>query len=582
MARMYPKKLSGRQRKKNPAEADVFDELKDAQGTEGWKVFHSVRLPGRWPKVYPEIDFVVVIPGKGVICLEVKDGRRIYLKDTKWYRDGNPFPENPFDQVEEATRILLERLGKEFKPECAIGHMVVFPNGKCAKSPRFHSWEVIDRDGMERMSSLILKGIRNWCQDRLKKREYMSSGEEKKIINFLKLCFNSDRVEKKNIWIRESEDELLKLTQEQYKALKFFEVNPHCFFQGAAGTGKTMLAVKAALNASEEGKNVLLVCYNKLLSQWLLEQTKKHANITTGTLHGVVENLIEKTTLRDEFHEKKQKCKDEEKLYNGIYPEYGQLALDKEELGSPQFDLIVMDEAQDLIFKEKILDFLNDVVHGGLSNGLWAFFGDFSRQNIYSDKQRDPLPVLKSYCEEVARYPESLMINCRNTKNIAEATYLLSELEDPPSMHERDDGLEVDYNNYWRNYNNLVVLLEAKIKHLHQQEEIPLEDIVILTSSINLLEEVKKIEEFSLEDISSSNLNAGKRKKAVKCSTIHSFKGLESSAIIVVGGKEMVFGDNSKSLLYVSMSRAKSLLVMMIDNRARKGMEALRRNSPSN
>ncbi|MCY3985443.1 MAG: ATP-binding domain-containing protein, partial [Candidatus Dadabacteria bacterium] len=116
--------------------------------------------------------------------------------------------------------------------------------------------------------------------------------------------------------------------------------------------------------------------------------------------------------------------------------------------------------------------------------------------------------------------------------------------------------------------------LEKKIKHLHEQEGVSLEDIVILSSD-RLLDCVKKIRRFSLEDVS-CNLNVGRRKKVVKYSTIHSFKGLESSVIIIVAGREEVFGDRSRSLLYVSMSRAKSLLIMMIDKRARKGLESRR------
>ena len=590
MAKTYPKKFPGKQNKRNP-EGIVFEKLKNAQGTEGWTVFHSVRLPGKQPNPYTEIDFIVVVPRKGIICLEVKGGRRILWEDGKWYREDlngkKPLHKNPFDQVEQATRTLRENLNEKFMskgfPElqCVVGHMVVFPQAECPESPRFKRWQVIDRDNIENIDLSITKGMRKEC-DRLKKTEHMSSEERKRILDFLELYFNSDRAVKKNenIWIKESEDELLKLTQKQYHALDMLKCNERCLFLGAAGTGKTMLAVKSAFNASQDGKNVLLVCYNNLLSQWLVEQTEEHKTIVAGTLHKVVKDLIEKTKCRDKFLEEIKYEDDKDKLFNETYLDYGVQAL--EELGEPPFDLIVMDEAQDLVFQENVMSFLEYAVHGGLQNGHWAFFGDFSHQNIYSDKQnklKDPSVVLKSYCEHFATYPP-LMENCRNTKNIAKDTYLLSELEDPPSMlYKEDDGLEVDYN-YWSGFKELTDKLEKKIKHLNQQEGVSLENIVILSSD-RLLDCVKKIRGFSLEDVS-RNLNAGRRKKIVKYSTIHSFKGLESSVIIVVAGREEVFGDHSQSLLYVSMSRAKSLLIMMIDKRAMKGINSRIQNSQSN
>ena len=55
-----------------------------------------------------------------------------------------------------------------------------------------------------------------------------------------------------------------------------------------------------------------------------------------------------------------------------------------------------------------------------------------------------------------------------------------------------------------------------------------------------------------------------RKKKIVKFSNVHSFKGLESLTIIVVDIEKMG-GDRSQPLLYLSMSRATSLLMLMIN-----------------
>jgi len=40
-----------------------------------WTVLHTLGIARRATGPYGEIDFVVIIPGEGVICLEVKGGR---------------------------------------------------------------------------------------------------------------------------------------------------------------------------------------------------------------------------------------------------------------------------------------------------------------------------------------------------------------------------------------------------------------------------------------------------------------------------------------------------------------------------
>ncbi len=52
-------------------------------------------------------------------------------------------------------------------------------------------------------------------------------------------------------------------------------------------------------------------------------------------------------------------------------------------------------------------------------------------------------------------------------------------------------------------------------------------------------------------------------------STIHGFKGLENSYIILTDIERMG-NDEFKSLLYVGMSRAKVALVLLVDQRARE------------
>ncbi len=582
MAKMIPAYIVDY--KTSLAERKIFGLLKNDPDTEGWTVFHSIELVRRGKKKpYGEIDFVIVVPEEGIVCLEIKGGG-ISCEDGKWKstnRNGEEFilKKSPFSQAKDSMYALRDSIKKHFgegsrESRCPIERMVIFPDADCPPvTPEFERSEVIDsadlrnRQISSSIMSVVRKKLRELQPDR--KKPVPTPSEVKEISKFLRPNF--ERVPVKGSWLEETEQELLRLTEEQYGIIDQLEENPRCLFEGAAGTGKTLLALEFSRRADLNGEKVLLICYNHLLSQRFKEWTKD-TGITTGTFHSVLENLIANSEYDAEFREEKIRLKnDQKKLFNEMYPFYGQMAL--EELG-PQFDLLVMDEAQDLC-RKGMLDVLNDAIRRGLSDGRWAIFGDFSRQNIYDyGEKENPVDTLKSYC----RYPaqSKLTLNCRNTRRIAKETYLLSGFESPPSRFGEEQGPPIEYE-YWKNSRDLVNLLERKIKALIK-DGVPVEDIVVLSPrrlQSSALADVEKISGFPLED-GSRDLSIMKKKKIVKFSTIHSFKGLESPVIIVVDIEEVI-GDRHQSLLYVSMSRAKSLLLLMANEQVKDSIVLIKK-----
>ena len=66
--------------------------------------------------------------------------------------------------------------------------------------------------------------------------------------------------------------------------------------------------------------------------------------------------------------------------------------------------------------------------------------------------------------------------------------------------------------------------------------------------------------------------------KVITFSTIHGFKGLENSYIILTDINR-INDDEFKSLLYVGMSRAKVGLIILMDERSRKDYNELLKKS---
>ena len=560
------------------AEQRIFTLLRDDSATRDWTVLHSLGLARRVGGPYGEIDFVVIIPSEGIVCLEVKGGP-VFCQSGEWQTiDGQGnlavLKKSPFMQARDGMFALRESVLQKFgdgAPEsrCPLGSAVVFPDVACPpRTPEFERSDVIDYYDLK---DPISKSIMRVAHRRLREfqpregNRHPTPPEVKAIRQFLRPNF--DMVVAKGVSIGRTEAKLLRLTEEQYDRLDELEANPRCLFVGAAGTGKTLLALEHARRAERSGFKTLFVCFNRLLSTWLQEQTKE-LDITVGTWHAIERQLILKSSFEEEFLKEEQKERESGNLgalFKDLYPLYGEAALD--ELGAP-FDVLVMDEAQDLSDRHT-LKVLNLALRNGLANGRWAIFGDFTRQALYGETL-NPVEVLSQYSEHFVR--AKLTLNCRNTRKIAEETSILAGFERPPFRVGVKTGLPVEHI-YWKTPSDLIMSVEVVVENLVKQQTPP--DSIVLLSPRRLekssLAESEKIAGFPVIDISSHNMRLPSS-NALKFSTIHSFKGLESQVVIVLD-IDAVDGEQQQSLLYVAMSRARSLLILMINKRARKAVE---------
>ncbi len=417
-------------------------------------------------------------------------------------------------------------------------------------------------------------------------REFQPAGGErlptpsevKSIKDFLRPNF--EMVLSTSASIGNTEARLLSLTQEQYDRLDELEMNPRCLFEGAAGTGKTLLSLEHAKRAERSGARVLLVCFNRLLGEWFRQQARD-TKITAGTFHEIAEQFIMTGSAAGAFRNESGealKDGDTDRLFRELYPFHGQMALEerKAAAGSP-FDLLVVDEAQDLCARN-YLDFLDLAIHDCLAGGRWTMFGDFTRQALYGNAI-DPAGVLSRYSGHFVR--ARLTHNCRNTRRISEETAVLAGFEKPPSRSGQETGLPVEYR-YWKEPSDLVESLTGVLGNL-RREKISVDSIILLSPhrlENSSLVGIERIAGFPLMDISDRERNrpGGMKRQlnALKFSTVHAFKGLESQVVIVtdIDGVER---EGQQSLLYVGMSRARSLLILMINERARKAVEFRRK-----
>lgn len=568
------------------SEQRVFSLLKNDPQTEDWVVLHSLNLKQSGTQPYGEVDFVVLIPGAGVFCLEVKGGR-VACTDGAWTTtdaSGATFPlkRSPFSQAQEGMhevrKALEERLARA--PEfyrVPFGYAVVFTDVE-APPPDIGTepWEVIDHFGLKAgIAPLLLRAAK---QQRVRHHIHSSPAEPqapllRKMRDALRPDF--ERIIARGTVVGDSERRLLQLTEEQYETLDLLAANPRCLFEGAAGTGKTLLALEFARRCARSGDRVLLICFNRLLGDWFsseIRATCPGLTITAGRFYKCLRDAILLSPIAAEFQTAEKESRDAD-LFDSVYPLHGQLAL---EACGERFDVIVMDEAQDLV-RPTVLDLLDAWVTGGLRDGRWAFFGDFHRQAIYgSVRPADAHELMKARCGFHTR--ASLRQNCRNTRRIGEETALLSGFDSPPYRMGQVDGTPVDYLEY-TDADSQRNELEAALARLAGESGIAADDVVILSRYRFEQSAAGKLADSPAFRIRSFEQSKPKdnRKPTFHFATAQAFKGMESK-VVVLCDVDRIESDEDRSLLYVAMSRARSLLTVLLHVRTKTAVrEAFRK-----
>lgn len=112
MARMIPPTIPASC--SSPGEQEIFAKLKQDDATRDWIVLHSLDIAEHLRQVSGEADFVIVVPGLGVLCLEVKACRSLMRKDGLWYYGNDPKgdPRGPFKQSAEAMHSLRQQVAQ--------------------------------------------------------------------------------------------------------------------------------------------------------------------------------------------------------------------------------------------------------------------------------------------------------------------------------------------------------------------------------------------------------------------------------------------------------------------------------------
>lgn len=492
-------------------------------------VFHSFvisKVDRRKNYSEREVDFLIFNPQKGILCVEAKAGSGIRYEDGTWYYSSGTAMEHdgPYRQASTAKFYLMDDLDdkglSEIKKHCKILHAVWFPDISFSglrniAFPSDSDREItLTKEALEDPTAYISKLFEISIGD---KKTCLSKAETGRLLNNY-LCPKFNIIPSYNFQTDVKKMKFHRLLEEQARILYFIEEQQTAIVNGAAGTGKTMIALMKAKKHASDNEKVLFLCYNKFLNDCIknLPALKDEKNIDFYTISGLACSLC-KTSAPDY---KRLKSELENMFISGRFP----------------YKHVIVDEGQDFgrddIEESDILEALRSIVTDDVEiNGSFYIFYD-KMQMIQS---RDIPKYIKD-----ADCKLTLYRNCRNTENIAKSS--MKPITDiKPKLLEGAVKGDTPTINFCSSNESAINKINDLIAEYKKEG---LTDIVILTC---------KTENTSL--ISDYTIN-GFYKKNILFTTCRKFKGLEADAVILTDLDYSTF-DNDILIYYVGSSRAR-------------------------
>ena len=497
-------------------EEKLFRIFENDDFSADWIVLHSFDIAEHSSQAEGEVDFVVLIPGCGVMCLEIKASNSIGRKGGLWRYGGGPYadPKGPFKQLNDNTFSLMRRIKRESRDMRNVPFfgVAVFTNFNF-RTQEFHGakeWDdndFIDSEDIAngRLTQMLRKiFLSQATKHGLRIGDFVGEKVDE-MLSLLRPDFETLMSPRERIF--NSDSEIRAYTSEQFKILDGLAANERIVVDGLAGTGKTVLAIEYARRMQNKGR-ILFLSPTKELGEFIAEESRLQAPNFVGSF----ENF-------------------ERKRANGIFPD-------------ECFDILILDESQDF-FDKKYFNTLNSALKGGLENGRWIMFGDYYSRTSIAVEAKERL--LKLYRPAIYRLSE----NCRTPFDIVRLAEIVSGTDLHYTDIRRKSGQTPPELRFYDSVQEQTKLIASELERMTLLDA-PFDSVAILSmkneESMQPLLASKIWGEKFTNDFGENKIFHGK---------VDDFKGMEADFVFITD-IESLESEEEKRLFYMAATRATS------------------------
>ncbi|GAB4398089.1 MAG: hypothetical protein OHK0053_15990 [Microscillaceae bacterium] len=529
MARIFPQELPVAHLALSPAETRILNSLR-AHLSDEWTVFYAWRWAkhpqNRGRQAQGEMDFLLFHAHYGLIVIEAKSGTIAY-QNGQWTQNGFPL-DDPSQQAAQSKFDLIARL-KAQGVRCMVSEAVWFTDVRWQNRPyppSLNEHIVLDEQALAEPEFFLIKAFNYWNTAGNFRHQVLSPADHKRILDMMMPAFRlvptlPSRLENNN-------QAFFRLSQEQLRIFDYLVHFPEVSVQGRAGTGKTVLALEKARLLAQEGKKVLLLCYNDELGAFLKRCVADLPGITAGPVYHFAGQYLET------YHPAHLEGLDLENLAGGDWNRMMKAFLEETAQARPLYDAVLIDEGQD--FEPAWLLALQALRK---SPSQWFLFYD-PYQHVMSRKAEIDTAHL------VRPVDVWLPKNHRNTRQISRSS--LNVIGQTYGQHHFSDieGPEPE----------VLLIKTGEVAPLHQK--------------INLLIQVHHLNPahitvITLASAEKSMVKPERLPYGVAFKTVRKFKGLENEVVLVVDVQyEHLSSPEGQRLLYTATSRAKNVLAIFL------------------
>ncbi|MDN3495207.1 NERD domain-containing protein [Planococcus sp. APC 4015] len=559
----------------NVSERKIFDALNGLQGHEDWIAIHSLSVGRHASAFQGEADFIVLVPGKGILIVEAKAPAYVEYKAGDWYLDRVPSPhKDPLKQLDGVRRSIRRHLNNLdlLTGDEPIARLVWFTSigryqfeNKTPGDLQFFEWELGWSEDLAKPARLIEKTLDEYnawyssVDEVTNDPAAFTSERVADVTQALVADFDARQTPEERAHERRTAETRLLSSQEV--VLELIDTNEHVYFDGPAGTGKSYLITQSARRLNREGRKTLVTCWNVLMADELQQFVGSLPHVDVADLNSVMLQLVGMPSNPPEA---------DHDWYTRELPERAIAVLrEKPHLGG--YEAICVDEFQDVAGNLLLLELLFALAGTGRPSGTRLVFAGDSRQQIMRPRTHH----VDAFSRAKALIPDLVHVrvrrNCRSVPGLTSGAEAVLGHRIGYTRHRVSKSVAGGLTHVEVIDSNETGALASALRSL-LVDHAP-EDIVVLSPFAakrslvgRLLGRTEKTQD---ERWLRKQLQAEGLPGKIRWRSVFKFKGLDADAVVLtdLGADAKEFAASQglewRDLLYVALTRAKYRCVVL-------------------